>query len=283
MKCTQPAELTNSSVTKRGFTLIELLVVIAIIAILAAVLFPVFAQAREKARQSSCSSNLKQLGLAVIQYVNDYDDTYPAAVNTNQQWNYYANGNPGPNNWILKILPYCKVTGIFMCPDDTAGGNTGWQGISTSYAANAMIGYPAPTYSTTNIGVFSWGDNSSWIANNNVLTRNITRPTTTIMLYESHGDDMNKAGLTPAWSAFGAGSGFSGASWFGNGTQPPGTCSPCTSTFPNSVNGGVSTKHQGLATFLYADGHVKLLQPTTTVDPSGAWNLNSRNQWYAQQ
>ncbi|HAZ63178.1 MAG TPA: hypothetical protein DCZ72_06155, partial [Armatimonadetes bacterium] len=58
---------------KRGFTLIELLVVIAIIAILAAILFPVFAKAREKARQSSCSSNLKQIGLAALQYVQDYD------------------------------------------------------------------------------------------------------------------------------------------------------------------------------------------------------------------
>ena len=63
----------------KGFTLIELLVVIAIIAILAAILFPVFAKAREKARQASCASNEKQLGLAIIQYVQDYDETFPAA------------------------------------------------------------------------------------------------------------------------------------------------------------------------------------------------------------
>ncbi len=62
---------------RRGFTLIELLVVIAIIAILAAILFPVFAKAREKARQSSCLSNLKQIGLATLQYVQDYDETLP--------------------------------------------------------------------------------------------------------------------------------------------------------------------------------------------------------------
>ncbi len=62
---------------RRGFTLIELLVVIAIIAILAAILFPVFAQAREKARQTTCTSNLKQIGTAFMMYVQDYDETYP--------------------------------------------------------------------------------------------------------------------------------------------------------------------------------------------------------------
>src|SRR3984957_5324065 len=62
---------------KKGFTLIELLVVIAIIAILAAILFPVFAAAREKARQTSCASNLRQLGLATLMYVQDYDETFP--------------------------------------------------------------------------------------------------------------------------------------------------------------------------------------------------------------
>jgi len=66
-----------SARTARAFTLIELLVVIAIIAILAAILFPVFAQAREKGRQTACLANIKQLGLAMVQYTIDYDDTYP--------------------------------------------------------------------------------------------------------------------------------------------------------------------------------------------------------------
>jgi len=102
---------------RKAFTLIELLVVIAIIAILAAILFPVFAKAREKARQTACTSNMKQLGLALIQYVQDYDETYPAGY-------LYSTG--APNNWPAgsgcswsqQLWPYVKAKGAFVCPDD---------------------------------------------------------------------------------------------------------------------------------------------------------------------
>ena len=114
--------------SNRGFTLIELLVVIAIIAILAAILFPVFAQAREKARQTMCLSNSKQIGTGVMMYVQDYDETYPLSQ-------YFTGGNTGAGDqvsWQAAIYPYIKndrtgagpggtlqawgESGVFRCP-----------------------------------------------------------------------------------------------------------------------------------------------------------------------
>lgn len=96
----------------RGFTLIELLVVIAIIAILAAILFPVFARARENARRAACMSNHKQMGLGIMQYTQDYDEKYPSAY-------YYKNGASGSGgyvHWSGAIQPYVKSTQLFTCP-----------------------------------------------------------------------------------------------------------------------------------------------------------------------
>ena len=117
---------------RKGFTLIELLVVIAIIAILAAILFPVFARAREAARQSSCSSNLKQLGTAMLMYVQDYDDTLPGAAPFSAASPYghwvlaYNNGagqnmaQPGPFPVDQGALfPYVKNAQVYQCPSDS--------------------------------------------------------------------------------------------------------------------------------------------------------------------
>ncbi len=97
---------------RSGFTLIELLVVIAIIAILAAILFPVFAKAREKARQSSCSSNLKQLSLAMLQYIQDYDER---TLSGN------CDGYSYGTNWHIAIQPYVKNAQIYQCPSAPTG------------------------------------------------------------------------------------------------------------------------------------------------------------------
>lgn len=127
---------------RRGFTLIELLVVIAIIAILAAILFPVFAKAREKARQASCASNLKQIGLAVTQYVQDYDETYPAFCFWFPGKDWSGDPNHGMH-WAQVVQPYIKSKQVFKCPSnlknsEVAGGDT-YQSVSNNYAGNQHI------------------------------------------------------------------------------------------------------------------------------------------------
>src|SRR4028118_1628834 len=106
---------------RSAFTLIELLVVIAIISLLAAILFPVFAQAREKARQTACVSNLKQIGLAVRMYVQDYDETFPIFHAYNSA---IPPGQPGHKGVEVELEPYAKSRDIFRCPDDQG---TPWQ------------------------------------------------------------------------------------------------------------------------------------------------------------
>ncbi len=109
-------------VRKHGFTLIELLVVIAIIAILAAILFPVFARAREKARQSSCLSNLKQIGLAAMMYAQDYDERTVHA--------FIGQAGEGYDTWYECIEPYTKNEQIYTCPSGTG---------RISYSANRRL------------------------------------------------------------------------------------------------------------------------------------------------
>ncbi len=119
---------TNRSLVTRnsGFTLIELLVVIAIIAILAAILFPVFARARENARRSSCQSNLKQIGLGFVQYSQDYDEKFPAG----------PRGSLG-QGWGGTLNPYIKSAQVFKCPSDSTEGSGA--NYTNSYTANLNL------------------------------------------------------------------------------------------------------------------------------------------------
>lgn len=126
---------------KRAFTLIELLVVIAIIAILAAILFPVFGRARENARRSSCQSNLKQIGLATLQYSQDYDEAMlPQRMTTSGP--YWA--------WTSLVQPYLKSTQVLLCPSNSITGATQsytqnfWTG-GTPYKTLASLAIPAQT------------------------------------------------------------------------------------------------------------------------------------------
>jgi prepilin-type N-terminal cleavage/methylation domain-containing protein/prepilin-type processing-associated H-X9-DG protein len=97
---------------RRAFTLIELLVVIAIIAILAAILFPVFARARENARRASCLSNLKQIGLGIMMYAQDYDDAYPMSQ---------RDEGAGSSNWYADVQPYVGDYQVYVCPSSSEG------------------------------------------------------------------------------------------------------------------------------------------------------------------
>ncbi len=118
-------ELQLKTRQRRAFTLIELLVVIAIIAILAAILFPVFARARENARRASCASNMKQLGLGMMQYAQDYDEKYAGLAGPGLDnipvasvggLNY--NGSQYYHGWPAKIYPYVKSEQVYVCPSN---------------------------------------------------------------------------------------------------------------------------------------------------------------------
>jgi prepilin-type N-terminal cleavage/methylation domain-containing protein/prepilin-type processing-associated H-X9-DG protein len=141
---------SSQSRPSAGFTLIELLVVIAIIAILAAILFPVFAKVREKARQTSCASNMKQLALAVIQYKQDFDELAPCGTDFNYNAGTFTVGNGGVPGlgWGGQIYAYAKSPGVYVCPDDyvTAQATTATTVFSVvSYAYNYNIDNDAST------------------------------------------------------------------------------------------------------------------------------------------
>jgi prepilin-type N-terminal cleavage/methylation domain-containing protein/prepilin-type processing-associated H-X9-DG protein len=138
---------------RTGFTLIELLVVIAIIAILAAILFPVFARARAKAQQNTCLSNVKQLMLAVIMYCSDYDETLPRDNNGTAM----VGGSPQIQTWARVLKPYVKNEQIYLCPSKPENDfqfekdpDTVWA--PCAYGANDSYLFRGIGYSVTRVG-----------------------------------------------------------------------------------------------------------------------------------
>jgi len=227
---------------KKGFTLIELLVVIAIIAILAAILFPVFAKVREKARQTSCLSNEKQLGLGIIQYQQDNNEIFPLATDA------YGEG------WAGKVYPYVKSTGVFGCPDDPTQPIAGTYKVSYAMNGNIMS-YPN-------------GDNNSFYGATYAEIASEIAPASTVLLFEIQNQTSTSNG-TPGVDVTNV---FEGSSDSGDGSISGG----CSGSMPNGnycraryatgdIGGYPLTNYLSTTTgvhtdgsnFLACDGHAK--------------------------
>lgn len=238
MKKNRPARGLAAS----GFTLIELLVVIAIIAILASILFPAFATAREKARQISCSSNLYNLGLAFTQYVQDNDEAFPNATDGPNAkgvlggWMYYSvetsPTSPGMFDPTLgSLYGYVKSKQVYVCPDDGVGKQAG-----DSYAINSCVESASPV---PDVGVLNGAAFANGIKTGKALAY-FQQPSDTMLLGEE--TLASSAGVKVAFNQGSTDDGF-----LNIGT-------------PNYI----STRHahgnnQGYSEVLFLDGHVKAL------------------------
>lgn len=282
---------------RAAFTLIELLVVIAIIAILAAILFPVFAQAREKARQTSCLSNMKQVNLSVMMYTQDYDETFP--IHGLFDFDNQFGGTGGPQGWMRKIAPYMKNLQVTWCPSDS-GPTVAYdriQGVPwgpmESYAANALINVKGITANDNSasrlLGVFGLTTNYGTGPFVQTLAA-ITRPAETISVGEKYSSDVqytdynwlgvNSVDIWPTavflvdFDAPGGGpsSYLSQGAGIPDGTRPDGK-------YPLGKDGSVSAHHANMSNFAFADGHVKAMRPVqTNPDPV---NRPQDNMWHA--
>jgi prepilin-type N-terminal cleavage/methylation domain-containing protein/prepilin-type processing-associated H-X9-DG protein len=245
---------TARSPRHTAFTLIELLVVIAIIAILAAILFPVFARARENARRSACLSNLKQISLGIMQYTQDYDERLPASGYMIKRMPPNSASND-PNlerfgTWHQTTYPYVKSSQVFACPSNEKNGtmvastNGAWAGqtipagIPVSYMANAIAtsGNWAPSGTPMRV-----------IYNDTQTTRTLAElisPAQSIIVFENRG-----ASRRPDMFA-------------DNEIRN-------TSTAQFYVD---FTNHLGMTNLLFADGHVKAMKPEATIQGVNMWS-----------
>jgi len=270
---------------RSGFTLIELLVVIAIIAILAAILFPVFAKVREKARETSCVSNMKQMGLAITQYTQDYDETFPLR-NQGCGDNYQWCGNP----WDKMVQPYVKSLAVFGCPDDAMAGKVTkpgneWMGVGISYASNSVMTTWPPKW----VGIIGYPTTpgTSWMLTEGSATlAKLNKPAEDILIAETHCDDVIKAGNTDGnTSGWGTCAGIEGnwPTWSCGGTSgtlqraPQQSLGGSEDAFgQGAIDGTVSKKHSDKrANFVFADGHVKSMKPYLTwTNTVNMWDVN---------
>jgi prepilin-type N-terminal cleavage/methylation domain-containing protein/prepilin-type processing-associated H-X9-DG protein len=256
-----------------GFTLIELLVVIAIIAILAAILFPVFAKARESARRTACLSNLKQIGLGVIQYTQDYDDTLLAG----------RNGYGGGSGWAGELYPYVKSTAVFRCPDDSTSIAT--TDAPSSYALNSNF-----------VKSVDYGGCTDPVVGYNLAA--FTAPSDTVMLYEISGssgysvatedDASSPANTLGSCGGSAAGNGFGNPTYalaaingYGQLTFATGDMNgygALPANFQADYPANLATgRHTNGSNYMFADGHAKCLRPED-VSPGGSPGLSTNNE-----
>ena len=242
--------------SRSGFTLIELLVVIAIIAILAAILFPVFQKVRENARRASCESNEKQLAIAFTQYTQDADEKMP--------WG--SDGNGAGRGWAGMIYPFVKSTGVYKCPDDPTPNDNHGPGMgpnNTGPGDAGVLRTPVSYAMNTDLGGGMAGGNLSQQSS----------PSNTVLLLEVSGDpvSISYAGETASVSALGYDQG--GAGWIDGGDNNNNNYSvkyatgylgnPNTLARVNYVGRYPSATglHADGSDFVMADSHVKWLRP----------------------
>ncbi len=235
---------------KKGFTLIELLVVIAIIALLAAILFPVFARARENARKSSCSNNLKQIMTGVIQYTQDYDEMYPPA------WDK----PDGTNNtmWYQLVQPYVKSTQIFQCPSDS---NTSAMSFASATTAPGFV----PRFH------FSYSRNWDTMDNNENLGVNIADiPNVAGLVFVTDGGiRIQTAGVADMNQPKKDGCLFLASS---TGATVKNAAKNSNVTGTDGNWGGPAPRHLDASNVAFCDGHVKTMTPSQ-------WYFDAGNKW----
>ena len=262
----------------KGFTLIELLVVIAIIAILAAILFPVFQKVRENARRTACLSNMKQIGLGVTQYTQDADERLPNGIDS----------GGGAKGWAGQVYPYVKSTGVFVCPDDSLAGNTGTNHVS-SYALNSNFSFyinggactnPSGSYSLAKLN--SPAKTVMAFEVTNAANYDISKET----LPNALGGLADSCGGSPAGNGIGDKNkspvdGYSSGSGMllATGHFPGTDAAVGTVQGPASALGSTTPRHTGGTNYLLTDCHAKFLRPEQ-VSAGGNNNTETGKQDY---